>query len=123
MNRITDGMKALVTFKDELSRGLIIRPHEAEFLYEFYENLDDDWFERRETPFVFGSDWEVYEWLFKRAIAGYMPEVDEFAFMHEFEETPYYRAQLAFRYEQLKKFYPDELAHVFGTMDRRKRPQ
>ena len=115
--------RPLVTFQDELRLGVRVDPKQERFLLGFYESLDEDWLEREYTPLWFQSEFEKYEWLFKRAMAGYLPGPEEFKFMHQYEESPEYKTHFDFRYEQLKQIYADELRPVFGTLHKRRKPQ
>ena len=115
--------KPLVTFLDELRLGILVRPDQREFLLDFYDSLDDDWFLREYTSRWFQSRFEKYEWLFKRAIAGYFPSAEDFKFMHEYEESLEYKTDTGFRYEQLKLMYADELRPIFSTLSKKRKPQ
>lgn len=113
----------LITIEDELERGLITYPETLRWLRYFYDNCDEDWLARRETPLWFRSEWEMYEWLFKRAIAGYEIAVEDRKFMARYEMSLEYHwtTGLAFRYEQLKEIFAAELRPVFGGPERRTR--
>ena len=110
----------LVTIEDELDRGLITRPQTLSWLRWFYANCDDDWLARQYSPQWFRSEWEKYEWLFKRTIAGYQISNYDRAFMARYEISLEYRwtIGLADRYEQLKEIFAVELRHVFGGPER-----
>jgi len=112
--------RQLVTFREELRHGMVVRPHQKAFLIGFYDDIDDDWLECNRW---FHNEWEKYEWLIKRAIAGYFPSPDDFMFMHRYEESLDYKADMGFRYEQLKLIYADELQPIFGTLHKRRKPQ
>ncbi len=112
-----------ITIDDELKMGLRIHPGHKAWVRDFYDRVvDEEWFERRRMPLKFTSEWERYEWLFKRAIAGYVPGTEDFRFMHRYEISPEYGAipGLRERYEQLKYKFAAELRPVFGTMNRRR---
>ena len=121
--RNSDTYRPLVTFQDELDLNVLVRSHQKEFLLDFYDSLDDDWLERKHTPLWFHNEFEKYEWLFKRAIAGYFPDTEDFKFMHRYEESLEYQTDFGFRYEQLKLIYADELQPIFGTLHKRRNPQ
>jgi hypothetical protein len=110
----------LITIEDELVRGLIAPQKTLSWLRYFYGNQDEDWLARRETPMWFRSEWEKYEWLFKRAIAGYEIPIYDRKFMARYEMSLEYRwtPGLADRYEQLKEIFAVELRHVFGGPER-----
>lgn len=111
---------ALITIEDEVDRGLITFPETLRWLRWFYANRDDDWLARRESPQWFHSEWEKYEWLFKRAIAGYEISVEDRKYMARYELSLEYcwTIGLADRYEQLKEIFAVELRHVFGGPER-----
>jgi hypothetical protein len=104
-----------VTFKDELDIGLYVSPKVHDIMEEFYEDIDLEWFERKFTPLWFDSEFDLYEWLFKRAMAGYSFSAHDHMIVAEFELTNQYDL-LAYRYERLKIVFADELKHVFGTL-------
>ena len=110
----------LITIEDELDRGLITRPQTIRWLRWFYASRDDDWLARQKSPMWFRSEWEKYEWLFKRAIAGYQISNYDRAFMARYEISHEYHwtIGLADRYEQLKEIFAVELRHVFGGPER-----
>lgn len=113
----------LVTFAEELELGVNVRPEYKDFLARFYADLDEDWFERKESPRWFHNEWEKYEWLFKRAMAGYPLTAEDFMFMHCYEVGLEYRTDTGWRYEQLKLIFAEELKPVFGTLHHRRNPQ
>lgn len=110
----------LITIEDEVDRGLLSSSTTLRWLKEFYARQDDDWLARRQSPMWFRSEWEVYEWLFKRAIAGYEISIDDRKFMARYELSLEYRwtTGLADRYEQLKEIFAVELRPVFGGQER-----
>ena len=105
----------LVTFDDEQRMDILVSPSTHNFLTDFYEWLEDDWFARKEMPEMFHSEFDLYEWLFKRAMAGRRLTTDDYLFMFDFEANPQYR-ELAGRYDRLKELFADELDHAFGTL-------
>lgn len=110
----------LVTIEDELSLGLQLTEKSANWLRRFYADRDDDWLERKYMPIKFFSEWEKYEWLFKRAIAGYRLSAADHMYIQWYESRPEYHAleRLYGRYFQLKRIFADQLRPVFGTYDR-----
>lgn len=113
----------LITIEDELERGLRTELETLRWLRRFYADLDDDWLARREMPLWFHGEWEKYEWLFKRAIAGYEIPIYDRKFMARYEVSLEYRwtPGMADRYEQLKELFAAELKPIFGGPERRTR--
>lgn len=111
----------LITIEDELDRGLIIDSKTMRWLRSFYADRDEGWLAGKFSPMWFRSRWEEYEWLFKRAMAGYEISIEDRKFMACYEVTLEYRwtPGLADRYEQLKELFAVELRHVFGGPERR----
>lgn len=107
----------LLTVEDELDLGVKINTRLYRWLRKIYEQrFDDEWLERREMPVLFFSEWENYEWLFKRAIAGYQISIDDRKFMNRYENSLEYQCmpELKERYEQLKEIFSDTLRPVYG---------
>jgi hypothetical protein len=111
----------LVTIDEELALGLKLSVPSAKWLRRFYDSRDEDWLESGYSAFKFRAEWEIYEWLFKRAIAGYALSADDHMFMQHYESRPEYHMTewLSYRYNQLKKIFADQLSPVFGTYNRR----
>lgn len=106
----------LLTVDDELDLGVKMPPQLYRCLRKFYTRCDDEWLERRETPFRFFNEWEKYEWLFKRAIAGYQLSIDDRKFMNCYENSLEYQfmPEMHERYGQLKDIFSNALGAIYG---------